>query len=64
MLQRTAKLDTLLAGRPDGIFLSSFEQGEIGPDPFRHACMMGLEGVVSSAAIGLTVAGAPKIGSR
>jgi hypothetical protein len=26
--------------------------------------MMGLEGVVSSAAIGLTVAGAPKIGSR
>ena len=23
------------------------EQGEIGPDLFRHACMMGLEGLVS-----------------
>ena len=31
----------------DGIFLSVFEQGEIGPDPFRHACLMGLEGMVS-----------------
>jgi bifunctional non-homologous end joining protein LigD len=24
-----------------------FEQGEIGPDLFRHACLMGLEGLVS-----------------
>ena len=24
-----------------------FEQGEIGPDLFRHACLMGLEGMVS-----------------
>jgi len=31
----------------DGIFLSDFEQGEIGPDLFRHACLMGLEGLVS-----------------
>jgi len=31
----------------DGIFLSDFEQGEIGPDLFRHACLMGLEGMVS-----------------
>jgi len=23
---------------------SGFEQGEIGPELFRHACMMGLEG--------------------
>ena len=30
--------------RVDGIFLSDFEQGEIGPDLFRHACLMGLEG--------------------
>src|SRR4051812_38778712 len=31
----------------DGIFLSDLEQGEIGPDLFRHACLMGLEGMVS-----------------
>ena len=35
------------ARRVDGIFLSDFEQGEIGPDLFRHACLMGLEGMVS-----------------
>jgi len=29
------------------IFLSDFEQGEIGPDLFRHACLMGLDGMVS-----------------
>jgi len=33
-----------LARRVDGIFLSDFEQG---PDLFRHACLMGLEGLVS-----------------
>lgn len=27
--------------------LADFEQGEIGPDLFRHACLMGLEGLVS-----------------
>ena len=37
----------LRRARRDGIFLSDFEQGEIGPDPFRHACLMGLEGLVS-----------------
>jgi hypothetical protein len=36
-----------LARRPDGIFLSEFEQGEIGPDLFRKACEFGLEGLVS-----------------
>jgi bifunctional non-homologous end joining protein LigD len=36
----------------DGIFLSDFEQGEIGPDLFRHACLMGLEGMVRSTATG------------
>jgi bifunctional non-homologous end joining protein LigD len=30
----------------DAIFLSDFEQGEIGPDLNRHACLMGLEGLV------------------
>jgi bifunctional non-homologous end joining protein LigD len=40
-------LQRLLARRVDGIFVSDFEQGEIGPDLFRHACLMGLEGLVS-----------------
>ena len=35
------------ARRVDLIFISDFEQGEIGPDLFRHACLMGLEGMVS-----------------
>jgi bifunctional non-homologous end joining protein LigD len=44
---RKANLARLLARRVDGIFLSDFEHGEIGPDLFRHACLMGLEGLVS-----------------
>jgi bifunctional non-homologous end joining protein LigD len=44
---RKAHLERLLARRPDGIFISPFEQGEIGPDLFRAACNMGLEGLVS-----------------
>jgi bifunctional non-homologous end joining protein LigD len=44
---RKANLARLLARRPDGIFLSDFEQGEIGPDLFLAACQMGLEGLVS-----------------
>jgi bifunctional non-homologous end joining protein LigD len=39
---RKASLSWLLARRVDGIFLSDFEQGEIGPDLFRHVCPMGL----------------------
>jgi bifunctional non-homologous end joining protein LigD len=44
---RKANLARLLARRPNGIFLSDFEQGEIGPDLFLAACRMGLEGLVS-----------------
>jgi len=44
---RKTNLARLLARRIDGIFLSDFEQGEIGPDLFRHACLLGLEGLVS-----------------
>jgi bifunctional non-homologous end joining protein LigD len=44
---RKASLARLLRGRPDGIFVAPFEQGEIGPDLFRAACRMGLEGMVS-----------------
>ena len=41
---RKASLARLLARRMDGISHSDFEQGEIGPDPFRHACLLGTRG--------------------
>jgi hypothetical protein len=44
---RKTNLARLLARRPDGIFVAPFEQGQIGPDLFRAACDMGLEGLVS-----------------
>ena len=44
---RKTNLARLLVRRPDGIFVAPFEQGEIGPDLFRAACRMGLEGMVS-----------------
>ena len=44
---RKTNLARLLTRRPDGIFVAPFEQGEIGPDLFRAACNMGLEGLVS-----------------
>ena len=44
---RKTNLARLLARRPDGIFVAPFEQGEIGPELFRAACDMGLEGLVS-----------------
>ena len=44
---RKTNLARLLVRRPDGIFAAPFEQGEIGPDLFRAACGMGLEGLVS-----------------
>jgi bifunctional non-homologous end joining protein LigD len=44
---RKTNLARLLRGRPDGMFVAPFEQGAIGPDLFRAACNMGLEGMVS-----------------
>jgi ATP-dependent DNA ligase len=44
---RKANLERLLRGRPDGMFINPFEIGAIGPDLFRAACGMGLEGLVS-----------------
>ena len=44
---RKSNLERLLARRPEGIFINPFERGEIGPDLFRAACRMGLEGMVS-----------------
>ena len=43
---RKNNLARLLNRRPDGIFISSFEQGDIGPDLFRKACEFNLEGFV------------------
>ena len=59
---RKTNLARLLAPRIDGIFLSDFEQGEIGPDLFRHACLLGLEGLVSKQKDRPYRAGAPLIG--
>jgi bifunctional non-homologous end joining protein LigD len=47
LLMRKTKLQRLLARRPEGIFVATFEEGEIGPDLFRKACEFGLEGLVS-----------------
>jgi bifunctional non-homologous end joining protein LigD len=44
---RKTNLARLFARRPEGIFLSEFEQGEIGSDLFRKVCEFGLEGLVS-----------------
>jgi ATP-dependent DNA ligase len=44
---RKTNLARLLRRRPGGIFVAPFEVGEIGPDLFRAACGMGLEGLVS-----------------
>ena len=41
---RKTNLARLLARRVDGIHLAPFEQGGIGPDLFRHACLMGAGG--------------------
>ncbi|WP_347710886.1 hypothetical protein [Bradyrhizobium sp. CB1650] len=44
---RKSNLEQLLARRPDGITVAPFKRGEMGPDLFRAACRMGLEGLVS-----------------
>jgi bifunctional non-homologous end joining protein LigD len=62
---RKTKLARLLSRRPDGMFVSEFEQGEIGPDLFRKACEFGLEGLVSKRAeTAPTVAADRRTGSR
>ena len=44
---RKNQLSRLLARRIGGVQLAPFERGEIGPDLFKAACNMGLEGIVS-----------------
>jgi hypothetical protein len=47
LAMRKTNLTRILTRRPQGIFISEFEAGEIGPDLFRKACEFGLEGLVS-----------------
>ncbi|ARQ95386.1 ATP-dependent DNA ligase [Bradyrhizobium phage BDU-MI-1] len=47
LLDRKARLEKLLRGRAQGIFVAPFERGPIGPDLFTAACRMRLEGIVS-----------------
>jgi bifunctional non-homologous end joining protein LigD len=47
LLNRKGRLEKLLRGRSQCIFVASFERGEIGPDLFTAACRMRLEGIVS-----------------
>ncbi len=47
---RMTNLARLLRGRPDGTLINPFESGAIGPDLFRAAFDMGLEGLVSKHA--------------
>jgi bifunctional non-homologous end joining protein LigD len=61
---RKTNLARLLARRPDGIFVSDVEQGEIGPNLFRKACEFGLEGLVSNIEIASTAPARRPTGSR
>jgi bifunctional non-homologous end joining protein LigD len=47
---RKTNLAWLLALRSDGIHAAPYETGEIGPDLFHHACLMGQDGLVSKRA--------------
>nr|WP_233286238.1 RNA ligase family protein [Bradyrhizobium brasilense] len=44
---RKTNLARILARHVHGVHLAPFEQGGLGPEPYRHACLMGLEGLVS-----------------
>jgi len=57
-------LARLLARRVDGIHLAPFEQGEIGPDLFRHACLMGLKAWSPSTATASIASAGSIAGSR
>jgi bifunctional non-homologous end joining protein LigD len=41
------KTNPAVGQRPECIFGSDFDRGEIGPELFRKACEFGLEGLVS-----------------
>ena len=45
--ERRKRLERLLSGRDDALWFSSHVDGRDGGALFRHACAMGLEGIVS-----------------
>jgi hypothetical protein len=59
---RKNNLARLLARQPQGIFVSEFEQGEIGPDLFRAACQFGVEVWFPSTASARNGLAPPRIG--
>ncbi len=60
---RKNNLARLLARRPTA-FAGEFEQGEIGPDLFRHACESGLRAWCRNIASGPIAPAPRRIGSR
>jgi bifunctional non-homologous end joining protein LigD len=54
---RKVWLEKLLKRPSPGILLNQHETGAIGPDLFRHACKLGLEGLVSKRSEGFYRAG-------
>ena len=47
LFERKQELARVLKSPAPGIYLAPYESGAIGPDLFRHACLLGLEGIVS-----------------
>jgi ATP-dependent DNA ligase len=47
LLARRKRLEALLAGAPHGLLFSDHMDGPDGEAMFRHACRLGLEGIVS-----------------
>lgn len=47
LTMRKTNLDRLLRGRPGGMFVAPFESGDLGPELFRAAHSIGLEGLDS-----------------
>ena len=61
---RKSNLARPFPGRPEGIFVADFEQGEIGPDLFRKACEFAWRALSLSEAIAPIEVAARRIGSR
>ncbi|MGM4877685.1 ATP-dependent DNA ligase [Bradyrhizobium sp. 956_D2_N1_5] len=61
---RKTNLARLLRNRAEGIHAAPFEQGEIGADLFRHACIRGSKAWSRSISTARTARGAVTTGSR
>ena len=64
LTMRKTNLARLLTRRIDGIHLAPFEQGEIGPDLFRHACLRGWRGWSRNTVTASTAVDDPIAGSK